>query len=293
VSATGRITAATLADADLPALYRAADASSLDAQTNYGRRVAATLVFAVAGAAAGAAGVDWGAAAAFFVSLVMQLDLARNRPERGWYEGRALAESAKSLGWQYAVAGGDYGRRHPDPEKRLHDELRQLVRDFPGRAYETPAEDADIRDAMRLMRKSDLETRREGYRAGRIRDQREWYADKATWNRMRARMWSAWTLAFQVAAVLAAMLKATDTVDVDLLGVLSAIVAALVGWVQLKDHTRLAEAYALASRELAAIDAEIGGATTEEAWEQYVASAEQAISREHRMWRAARAVRSD
>ena len=45
------------------------------------------------------------AAFAFFLGLILQLDRLVNRPERTWYEGRAVAKSGKTLGWRYAVGG--------------------------------------------------------------------------------------------------------------------------------------------------------------------------------------------
>jgi hypothetical protein len=59
-------------------------------------------------------------------------------------------------------------------------------------------------------------------------------------------------------------------------------------WVQTKDYSTLAEAYAITEQEVALVAVRLGQVTSEEAWAQFVLEAESAISREHTMWRARR-----
>ena len=98
---------------DLPALYQGADAASLKGQ----KRLLAALRMRLIGLAVAALGgmlswkttdIDiWGVVAALgFVGAVIGSGyLTRYRPDRAWYEGRAAAESAKTL--RVAL----YGRR--------------------------------------------------------------------------------------------------------------------------------------------------------------------------------------
>lgn len=290
-----------LGDAELPALHRSADKSSLEAQTLYRRATAGTLVALLFAAICGALSLKWGpgsvdwagvgAAVAFMAVLVVQSGLARSRPERAWYDGRALAESAKSLGWQYAVAGGAYGLGAvPEPgdaDRKLVGDLGGLLDDLP-EGQPAPAEEPQISRAMRSLRDSSLERRRSAYLDNRVRDQRSWYAGKATWNKGRRRLWFAAVVLLQVGGGSGAVLKAAGVVEIDVLGIASAAAASIVAWTQLNDHGQLEEAYSLASHELSMVESTIGDAVTEDGWADYVADAEQAISREHRMWRAAR-----
>lgn len=291
-----------LGDGDLPALYGAADTSSLQAQNQYRHATAAVLLLLILAAAGGLVTTsfgpgttDWGgvvAAIAFFGALLVQLEQARSRPERAWYEGRALAESAKSLGWQYSVGGGRYGRDTTRADEALRADLRSLLEDIgDARPIEVAAGSAQVTFAMDALRGGDLDTRRREYLRGRIADQRGWYAQKARWNRKRARIWLLAIIALQIVGGTAAIVKATGTVDVDLLGLASAVTASVVAWVRLKDHAQLDEAYSLASHELSLVESGIDEPTLESEWARFVADAEQAISREHRMWRAARATR--
>lgn len=288
-----------LRDADLPGLAGAADASSLNAQRTYRIGTAAVLLALIAAAAAGALPsdigheeVDWAGVAAalcFVMALVIQGFLAQTRPERAWYEGRAIAESAKSLGWQYAVAGGDYGRGDPGARGRLVHELGALLVDIgPARPFDLPPTASEVSAGMESVRAADLPVRVAAYEAGRIQDQRAWYSEKARWNRRRARLLLGLTLGFELMGATGAVLRASGVVSIDLLGVFSAISAGVVAWSQLKDHVQLDEAYSLASHDLGLIAAEMSAVDSESSWQTFVANAEQAISREHRMWRAAR-----
>jgi hypothetical protein len=61
-----------------------------------------------------------------------------------------------------------------------------------------------------------------------------------------------------------------------------------VSWLQTKQHSNLIESYSVAAQELAAIKAQISPQDTEEAWARFVKEAEEAISREHILWKASR-----
>src|SRR6266404_3168601 len=104
-----------LSDADLPPLYHAADNSSMEAQKKF-LWATRTRLIGVLGAAffglftwkTGSSPVDWSgvlAALCFAAALVVEGFLYQTKPERTWYEGRAAAESVKTLSWRYAVGG--------------------------------------------------------------------------------------------------------------------------------------------------------------------------------------------
>lgn len=105
----------TLTDDDLPPLFQAADKSSRNAQSRFLWATRFRL-FGLTGAALfglftwkfGSSPVDWSgvlAASCFVIALVVEAFLYRDRPERTWYEGRAAAESVKTLSWRYGVGG--------------------------------------------------------------------------------------------------------------------------------------------------------------------------------------------
>jgi len=82
------------------------------------------------------------------------------------------------------------------------------------------------------------------------------------------------------------VLKADGVIGIDLLGLAAALAAAGAAWVQTKQHQNLATAYAMAHHELATIGSRVRHANTEEQWASFVGGSEDAISREHTLWRA-------
>jgi hypothetical protein len=103
-----------LADSALPGLFRAADKASLEAQRRFLMTSRLRLGFLVVAATAGACsvytrrGVDLAAVAtglALVGAILVEIWLLTDRPERAWYEGRALAELAKTLAWRFAIGG--------------------------------------------------------------------------------------------------------------------------------------------------------------------------------------------
>jgi hypothetical protein len=287
-----------MTESGFPALYRAADQNSLAGQRRYltatGLRLAMLVSAAVFGLFSWRTGggdlAGIAAAAAFAVALLSELYLLQERPDRVWYDGRAAAESAKTLAWRYLVGGDPFGKASisdRDAEQLLLGRFGQIARDLKG-VHLIPVSGGtnQLSDAMRQLRALPLDERRALYRHGRISDQQEWYAGRARWNEQRALRWSLALAALEALGLAGAVLKATGTVNVDLLGLASALVAAGVAWTQAKQHQTLASAYAVASQELATIGARIDWSLSEQEWAHFVDQAEAAISREHTLWRA-------
>ena len=86
-----------------------------------------------------------------------------------------------------------------------------------------------------------------------------------------------------------AWLPRAGLIEFDVLGVCATLAAAIGAWLEMGQHESLARAYAIAAHELAAIRDLVPWQETEEDWAQFVGSAEEAVSREHTMWRASRA----
>ena len=287
-------------ESEFPALYRTADQNSLNGQRRYltatRLRLAMLVVAAVFGlfswrtGSGDIAGIL--AAAAFGVALLGELYLLRMRPDRLWYDGRAAAESAKTLIWRYMVGGSPLGKSEipdRDAEWLLLDRFSQIARELKSVSLVSLSGEVNpISTSLRNVRALPLDERRQQYRIGRIHSQRDWYGRKARWNERRTNQWTLILSSLEALGLLAAILKATGVLKIDLLGLAGTLVAAGAAWIQTKQHQTLASAYAIASQELTAIGAQIDRATTEEAWAHFVDQAEEAISREHTLWRASR-----
>lgn len=288
-----------LRDEDLPALFHAADRAGSEGQRWHVEAVRASLFLSLLAAALGVPNLedvgDWpsiAAAVAFGSGALVTLYLYWGRPERRWYDGRAAAESLKTLAWQWAVGGGTFPKGPDEAAEHSNEDafarrLREVLAGL--RNVEIGAERGEqITATMRAVRAADLATRRGVYQNDRIEDQRRWYDGKARWNRRRGRQWLAVTVSIQVAGGTLGILRAADVLNVDLLGLVAAAAAAAAAWLQVKDHGTLAEAYTVAAQELALIGDQISRVTDENAWRAFVDHAEQAISREHVLWRARR-----
>jgi hypothetical protein len=256
-------------------------------------RLGLVLVAAAVGvAAAHADNLDWLAwfgAAAFIAATFVEMFLRRTRPERVWYDGRAAAESAKSLAWRYSVGGDPFPPMDRDADRGLVDQLHEVVRVLPG-THLVPDDPAgqQVTEAMRRLRAAPLSVRREAYRSGRVQDQKSWYGRRARENESGLQRWSAVLVVLELAGAVACILQAAGRIGLDLAAIAAAFVAAGVAWLETRQHGAVASAYAVAHHELGMIEARIEDAATDDEWSAFVAESEEAISREHMLWRASR-----
>jgi len=306
----------------LPELFWTADSSSLQGQR---RSIALSrweLLLLVAAAAAGSADGNvwaWVAAFAYLCTVGLAAVSSRQNPQGLWYEGRAAAESVKTLSWKYAVRADAYQpppKTLPDAE-RLYDvqlggilgqfgtsraipQLNQVqdeLRSWQGPLAGRPAHHPQITETMRQLRDQPLAVRREVYLRERVRTQREWYRNKARHCANASRWASLLGIALPMLGLALAVMRALDYFSYDALGTVSAVAASISAWAQLRQYRPQAAAYSLAASELAVIDVQLGqleveSTDAEETWARLARDAEDAISREHTTWQARREVRS-
>jgi hypothetical protein len=288
-----------LRDEDLPELFRTADAASLAAQRRYLRSTAAQLLLLVAAAANGAFHVRAAQAvalAAFLAAATLRTHLIATKPDAAWFEGRAAAESVKTLAWRYAVGGAPYRvdvEGETPADLTFSHQLHEIVEPLTAVSLMPSVEPVDqVAAAMKRLRGAPLAVRREVYLRDRIDGQRRWYAARAIDNSRLARRWSFAVLGFEMAGVTGAVVKIITTLPYDVVGLVAAIAGVAGAWLQTKQHESLASAYAIAARELADV-ADLAPRTgREEDWAHFVEQAETAISREHTLWRASRGARA-
>jgi SMODS and SLOG-associating 2TM effector domain 3/SMODS and SLOG-associating 2TM effector domain 1 len=281
---------------DFPALFRSADRESQRAQRSYlvafKLRMGAFLVAAFGGATGSNVGGVI-AFVAFACALGAELFLATTSPLKTWYEGRAVAESAKTLAWRYMVCGKPFEINATDVDNLFLAQTYSLLQDFGSAPVGLGVvNEHQITDKMRQVRSLDLAERREVYLEGRIHDQQRWYAEKAMWNDRRARGWVLVSIILEIAGLVSGaslMVLARSTLrPFDALGFLATAAGVVTAWLGVKQHRNLATAYSIASQELAAVATELVTVKGEEPWAVFVSHAEGAISREHTLWRASR-----
>lgn len=276
-----------------PPAFALADEAAMAAQRRF---LAATLAQLILVVTAGIVGTfTWAldrydaaafiVAAIFAVTALVRLRVTRSSLVERWHDGRAGAESMKTLSWRYAVGGAPFGADEEDCAEAFGRRMSDVLSGLPGLGLAGDASDLRPTEAMELLREEPLETRRDAYLSERVRDQQHWYARKARWNRRRARFWGATILVLHLVAAGGAVLKGLGLLQIDAFGIAAAIIGSVAAWVATKQHSALSASYSVAARELEAVSAQWPGGA-EYAWAAFVADAEEAISREHTMWLA-------
>lgn len=218
--------------------------------------------------------------------------MAINRPERTWYEGRAAAESVKTLAWRYMVRGESFADiNDPEADRTLQREITGILNGLDLELGGAEAQGPQITEAMRAIRRSDYQTRREFYLAERIQAQEQWYSRKQNWNAKRGHQWLIATIVFEFLGLLGGAVWAFTELSFDFIGVFAALAATITAWTQAKQYQTLATAYGITAQELSMVLSEAELVTTEAEWADFVGESEEAISREHTLWRASRGLR--
>ncbi|WP_329566681.1 DUF4231 domain-containing protein [Kitasatospora sp. NBC_01266] len=287
----------------LPELFRFADSASLRGQRRSVQLARWELLLLTAAAAFGAAGGRswaWAAAGAYLVTVGLATVVTRQNPQGLWYDGRAAAESVKTLAWKFAVRADAYQpppSRLPDAEGLYDLQLRGILRAFrhstvlPGDAERR----AGVTAGMRELRGQPLRVRREVYLRERVQEQYRWYRAKADYCDRAGRTTELLGIALPALGLALAVLRALGWFSYDALGIVSAVTASVAAWAQLRQYRPLAAAYRLAGDELELVRAELsrldlGAEDAEELWARLARDAEDAVSREHTLWQARREV---
>ncbi|MFI0464764.1 DUF4231 domain-containing protein [Saccharopolyspora sp. 5N102] len=287
----------TLTPDDYPGLFQAADGASVHQQRTFLRAVRSRLVLTVSAATfaafalrIGDSQIDLfavGTALAFVGAMVIELAIVGTRPDKVWYEGRALAESVKTLTWRYVSGAAPFPADSERPDDEFTDRIRILQHDMP-KVPLLPSTASTITAKMRAMRATPLAERKEAYLVGRVLDQQDWYASKARFHQRSARVFRTTMLIMEVVGVAGALAKAFGVVNFDLAGIVAAAVSAFAAWTATRQHSATATAYVVASHELAVVRNLLDRDLDEQQWSAAVVDAESVISREHTMWHANR-----
>jgi hypothetical protein len=292
-----------VAEPQFAGIFTMADQASLGGQRRQLRMLRFELGTVIVGAFLGAIDDRTAriiSAVAFVMAIVMRATRASNNPIADWHQGRAAAESVKTLCWRYAVCANPFGREIDDAEvdREFVQRLDDIMADLSGLHVLPPSELADeqVTHWMRESRARPLTERQDIYKVQRIDDQRHWYTAKAREAAVKSQRWGLTVLLMECAGAAMAVVSLGNMSGFGpfgpgtLLGVIAALIAAATAWTQAKQFSNLAAAYTIAHQELTSIRGLLARPVEDEAqWSSFVDSAEGAISREHTMWRAARA----
>ncbi|PWL16268.1 DUF4231 domain-containing protein [Falsochrobactrum shanghaiense] len=227
----------------------------------------------------------------FASSMIVMLYRSIKKPERTWYQARALSESVKTLSWRFAMRAEPFDdAKSSDARRDFRDLLSDVLKANHSigdalSGLELGGE--QLPSAMQEMREKKLEERRAFYLLHRITDQQVWYQKKAKANSSAAQWWVAISC---VAYGLGLVFILTRIVNPTFVGwptePLVVFASAAIGWTQIKKFNELAAAYTLTAQEIGLVKSRIEDAETAGEFSAAVNEAELAFSREHTQWAA-------
>lgn len=277
---------------DYPALYKSADALSLNAQRQFFGMLKANLaLLVIATIFSGLPASDWRVPTAQTLVLLAALGssiyLAARRPDQNWYAGRAVAESVKTTTWRYMMRAEPFDGDDDAARRTFQIRLQSIIKhnEQIAGALTHELNEPPFSEAMQSIRSRQLDDRRQLYSATRIRDQLDWYSRKSAANANWARRFFSALIAVNGVAVIFAVLRLrlvspafwpTD--------VLVVMAASVLGWIQARRYSELSASYALSAHEISVILEDCERAMSESEFSEYVSDAESAFSREHTQW---------
>lgn len=288
---------------DFPGLYQASDEASLSAQKNYKNIIAYDLITMIIASALAIYNYEKVepklivyVISGFFllISFALTLIIRTKKFEDVWYQGRALAESCKTLSWRFVTCSESFENDLTKQEvedyfisrvRELSKEFKELNDSLNAKIVVLPV----ITDKMWEIRNLNTLERKQYYIENRINDQKDWYASKAEFNKKKYNNWFLVIIVSQLIAIISvAFLVKYPESNWNLVGLFTTISASAISWLQLKQHQELKQAYTTAAQELNFIQASFGNINSDIELAEFVLDSENAISREHTLWLAQR-----
>ncbi len=287
---------------DFPASYRAADKAAMHDQNQFVKFTFFNLTLMIVAAIVGSIFLENTfaklvlaiiSAILLAIGIYFTLFIRNTKLEQNWYDGRAIAESVKTLTWRYITGSDPYAiSLGSSADEYFLRDLKAILDERKKFAailclqYETSKL---ITEKMRTIRAQVTEKRKHIYMADRICDQRDWYNEKSRNNLKSANRYFYGTFMSQTLAIVTAISMVFWTNSpIQLTGILTTIAAAFIAWTQMRKNEELAQSYGLAAQELSFIYEQSCKIQNEEQLSSFVTNAEMAISREHTMWAARR-----
>lgn len=282
---------------DFPALYRSADSLSLKSQKHFfcalGVHLSVLVIATLLPLIFSQTPVSYAIQAVVLLfALGCSIYLAKERPDRYWYAGRAVAESIKTITWRYISKAEPFQATDEIAKIEFRNSLKSIVeqnKDICQQLTDYLA-DEQITSVMQNNRSRNLEERKKYYQEHRIKNQLSWYAKKAKFNKDKARIFFWILIISNIISVILAVAKIVYPTTSFPIDVFIAVSASLLSWIQAKRYTELSASYALTAHEISLINEQSLNATTDEEFSIFVGDAENAFSREHTQWVARRDV---
>jgi len=273
-----------------PGLYKSADKASLESQNKYYLCLGFYLGLLVIAAAVSffVPAKTYGAllsALLFLITLGILIYLKTNKPDDIWYNGRAVAESVKTLSWKWMMRAEPFHEEN-SAEVDFITNLKKVLKQNQSLSTclnSTEGANEPITDMMRSIRSHSFDDRKALYKNQRIDDQADWYTNKAIFNRKRASSWFWLSVLLHGTAIIMLAYRVYDSSLSLPVEVMATSASAVLTWIQAKKHNELNSSYSLAAHEIGFIKSE-WQSVTESEFSDFIINTENAFSREHTQW---------
>lgn len=230
-------------------------------------------------------------AVAFVVPMALMAYRSVKKPEKTWYQARALAESVKTLSWRFAMRAEPFDDdKAVDARRDFHHLIKDVLRTnhaVSDALGGLSASGDQLPNEMQTIREFSLDQRKEYYLNNRVSEQRGWYENKGKSNKRAASVWFWISLAAYALGLFFILTRIVDPAQVGWpTEPLVVFASAAIGWTQIKKFNELAAAYSLTAQEIGLTELLIRDARTNAAFSAAINEAELAFSREHTQWSA-------
>ena len=227
------------------------------------------------------------------LSTLLNIYILFFRPEKSWYEGRAIAESVKTLTWKFITNTKPFkiSLQQEKAEQIFNENLKKIIgqrRDFYILIGQNYPDGNMISDEMISIRNCSFEERKKKYVEDRIQDQINWYSYKTKQNALNKNIALGLIIGFQILAIFVFIFEKNLFVNYSFTSILITMTSVFMTWLQLKRFQELTDAYGITATELKFIKEKSKFILDDNQLEKYVDDTETAISREHTLWLARR-----
>lgn len=282
---------------EYPALFTSSDNYSIKAQDNFKNLNKWTLIALVIATVFSSVTQEnwaiWTSTALILVSAILSTLMLVLKFEKGWYEGRAVAESIKTLCWKFMTGARPFSidLNETKAQNLLIENFKKVIghrKDFFTLIGSDFAENEQLPVELLNIRKLAKEERIAIYKTQRLEKQKKWYTDKTTENKKWTKISFVIIILAQVLAMISLILKIKFEFEFSIAPILVTISTAFTAWLQLRRYQELSQSYLITATELSLIKSKINQVETESDFSEFVDDSETAISREHTLWLARR-----
>ena len=280
-----------------PSLFNSSDKYSIKAQKRFTLLNKWTLIILVLSSSISSLTQEnwaiWLSSALLIISTILTTLMSLLKFEKGWYEGRAVAESIKTLCWKFMTGAKPFIMElEPiDAQNKLIDNFKKLIgqrKDFFTLIGSDFAENEQLPQELITVREYDLKKRLSIYKSERLEKQKKWYTDKTQENKKWTRISFSIIIGSQILALIYLIINFKLEINITITPILISISTSFIAWMQLRRYQELSQSYLITATELSLIKSKINQVQNDVDFSNFVDDSETAISREHTLWLARR-----